>query len=107
MPAHQLRRDVLSLPQCGDSLTDLATLRMSAGYVDHHPGPPLSGQPGSVNGGCGTKGAARVAKLDGDGDLMQGHVGRAELGVVVVAPLTQPSRDLGGSAQMGVSGVRV
>ena len=107
MPADLLGGDVLGLAQRGDGFVDLAALGVSAGDVDEHPGPPFGGQAGGVHGGCGAQGAARVAELDGDGDLIQPHVGRAELGVVVVAPLAEPPGDLAGPLQVAVGGVGV
>ena len=87
MRADLLGGNVLGLAERCYGFAGLAALGVRAGDVDEHPGTPFGGQAASVDrGGC-AQGAARVAQLDGDGDLVQGHVGRAELSVVVVASL--------------------
>src|SRR5262249_29270823 len=100
MSPHLLRRDLLSLTQRRDSLTDLAALSLSPSHVDQHPGASLGGQPGGVHTRRSAEGAARGAQFDGDGDFIQSHVGRAELSVVVVAPFTDPRGNLSGPFQI-------
>jgi hypothetical protein len=78
-----------------------------AGYVDQHPGPSLGGQPGCINGLGGLQGSSGVAELDRDGDLEQPDVGRAELGVVVVAARAEPGGHLPGPLQVAVGCARV
>ena len=102
-----LRGNALGLAECCYGLADLAALGVRAGNVDEHPRTPFGGQAAGVDGGGGAEGMARIAQLDRNRDLVQGHVGRAELGVVVVASLAQPGSGLPGLLQMAVGRVRV
>ena len=100
MPADLLRCDGLGLEQRGDCLAGLATLGMGAGYVDEHPGPAFSGQSAGIDRLGGAQRPARVAKFDGDRDLVKPHVGWAELGVVLAPSLAEPPGDLAGPFEL-------
>jgi hypothetical protein len=84
------RARCLRLGQCSDGTVDLAALGMRSNQVHQQPAMPFRRETRSA--GClgGAQGTARVAQLDGHGDLEDVHVGRAELGVVVVAAGSEP-----------------
>src|SRR5262249_6493292 len=107
MGADLFRGDVLCLAQRGDGFLNLAALRVGARDGTERPGSALGRQPSGIDAGSGAYGASRVAELDSYRDLMQAHVGRAELGVVVVAPFSQLVGDLPGPLQVPVRGVGV
>ena len=107
MAADLFRGDLLGLTQRGDRLGDLAALGVRAGHVDEHPGAPFGGQPGGVHRGSDPQSPARIAEFDGDRDLIQADVGRAELGVVVVAALAELPGDLAGPLKLAIGGAGV
>src|SRR6266566_7350996 len=107
VPADLLGRDALGLEQRGDCLVDLSALGMSAGHVDQHSGLPFSRQSAGIYYGGGPQRPARIAELDGDRDLIQPDVGRAELGVVLVVPLAEPPGDLTGPLELAIGEIRV
>ncbi len=107
VPADQFRGDLLGPEQHADGLVGLTALGVCAGHLDEQAGLPFGRQAAGVHRGGGTQRAARVAQVDGDSDLLQSHVGRAELGVVVVAALAEPSGDLFGALKLVVGGIGV
>jgi hypothetical protein len=66
-------------------------LRVRSGDVDQEARVPLRRQRRGVDVGGPAQGLTSIAELDRDGDLVQGEVRRAELGVVVVAVLPNPA----------------
>jgi hypothetical protein len=90
-------------------VTASATWRrwVCAGHVDQHPGAALGGQPGCINSLGGLQGSSCVAEFHRDGDLEQLDVGRAELGVVVVAARAEPGGHLPGALQVPVGRPRL
>ena len=77
--------------QRGHRLIDLPALGVRAGDVDEHPGPPLGRQPGRVDVAAAR--SARPASPSSTATAIShsAHVGRPELGVVVVAPRPEPA----------------
>src|SRR5262245_22427789 len=100
MAADQFRGDLLGVEQRSDRLTSLPALGVGAGYLDEQPGAPFGGQAAGIHSGSGPQRAARITEVDGDRDLLQSHVGRAEFGVELVVSLAEPPGDLPGALKL-------
>jgi hypothetical protein len=102
-----LRCDIRSPIQRRNDLVHLAALGVRPRDINEQPRLPFGRKPRWVGLGRRAQGVAGIAEFDGHRDLMQQHVGRPELGVIVIPVDPDNGGRLPGLVQMGIRRVAV
>jgi hypothetical protein len=92
--------ELLGLLEVVEGVADLAAHGVGGGEVDEVAGLPFGGQGGDVDVPGEIEGLAGVTEIDGDGDGVDGDIGGAEFGAVVIAVLAE---EVGGFAGLTVA----